>query len=42
MHEDDDTVWVPNERPNHGHIGLSTWYVKALIENLNKGTNHGR
>ena len=34
--EQSDTVWVPNERPGHGHIGLRTWYVKALIEEYNK------
>lgn len=31
-----DTVWVLNERPGHGHIGLSTWYVRALINEFDK------
>lgn len=24
-------VWVPKEGVGNGHIGLGTWYVKALI-----------
>lgn len=27
-----DTLWVPRERPVDGCIGLSTWYVRALIK----------
>jgi len=30
--EGDDTVWVPKERKDLGRIGLSTWYVRALIK----------
>lgn len=27
-----DTVWVPSKYNRGGHIGLRTWYVKALLE----------
>jgi hypothetical protein len=27
-----DTVWVPEKRGRSSGIGLSTWYVKALIQ----------
>lgn len=26
-----DTVYIPQEKPGSGHIGLSTWYVRALV-----------
>ena len=35
--ENEDTVWVPHDRPGHGHIGLSTWYVRALIKEYENG-----
>lgn len=32
-HDKCDKVYVPHERgPGWGHIGLRTWYVRALIE----------
>lgn len=32
-----DTIWVPNSRgPDWGHIGLKTWYVRALINEYDK------
>lgn len=27
----DTTVWVPRKRAQDGSIGVSTWYVRALI-----------
>ena len=29
-----DTVWVPQPIKHHGHIGLSTWYVRALLSSM--------
>lgn len=34
--EDDPVVWVPHHRSGGGHIGLSTWYVSALIKEYDK------
>lgn len=27
-----DTVWIPQQNPSQGRIGLRTWYVRALIK----------
>lgn len=35
LEDEDETVWIPQPRPKMGKIGLSTWYVKALLENIN-------
>lgn len=29
---DDNMIWVPQERRENGRIGLSIWYVRALIK----------
>lgn len=34
--EGDDTVWVPSTYRGTSGIGLSTWYVRALIEEFDK------
>lgn len=30
--DNNDIIWVPQERPGQGRKGLHTWYVKALIK----------
>jgi hypothetical protein len=30
--EDEDTLWVPDKYQKSSGIGLSTWYVRALID----------
>jgi hypothetical protein len=30
------TVWIPSKYPNNGSVGLDTWYVKALLEEIIK------
>lgn len=31
-----ETVWVPSQYENHSQIGLSTWYVRALLQQKEK------
>lgn len=36
---DSNTVYIPHERPGNGHIGCSTWYIRALITEYFGDTN---
>lgn len=31
-----ETVWLPQERPGLGSVGISTWYAKALLDRIER------
>lgn len=30
----EDMVWIPQERRDYGRVGLSTWYARGVVDRL--------